>query len=132
MSRNSKNLYEFSGFTKLSLEYIQKLTTILISLTEEFFSTNNKETILEEINNKSLEMLDVWEGLNLHINNHSDHKFSFEQNQLSFLMHYIRSGPYSCSCSSCITSKVPKATIYMRDVLGSFQLLKTLLEVLSK
>jgi hypothetical protein len=47
--------------------------------------------------------------------------------QLSFLMSYIKSGSYSCSCEACSKSELSTEEIYMTDLKGCFGELQELL-----
>jgi hypothetical protein len=129
---NFQEFLKISDFSKLSLKYIHKLTGILLEIVKEILFTGageKLEKLLSELDEKSLELLDVWDGLKSHVYNatlRSHSSYPAQIDQLSFLMHYIRSGQYFCSCSMCSKSEASKETIYFHDLEGCLQLLKKL------
>ena len=135
----STNFQEISGFSKLSFKYIHQLTDVLLKIVTEIIFTRTREKrekLLKELDEQSLELLDVWDGLKSHVFSTANRSpcsscknvLPAQISQLSFLMHYIRSGQYFCTCLACTNSEVPRDIIYYHDLKGCFQVIKKLLE----
>jgi len=133
----AKTITEISGYSKISLRYIHELAAEIIDLlkTTLYALCEARKPFLEKVQTKSMEIFDVWTGLNSHIKkllfSHPDYIPSVQHDnlvnqtyQMSFLISSIER-----EVSSCCATKGPRATdVKLAEFKACFELLKSQLE----
>jgi hypothetical protein len=137
MSDKPERLTEISGYSKLCLQYIRKLTVEIIDLLKMSIDalSEHRKNFLEDTEKRSLELSDVWQGLQKHLkgilysypycipSTRYDNLMS-QKYQLSFLMSSLAREVSSC----CATTGARATDRKLEEFKACFQLLQNLLE----